>query len=356
MPLAYLPSPARETWHLGPVPLRAQALCVVAGILLGLFVTAWRYRAAGGPRGVVLDVAAWAVPAGLVPAALTLLLAGAKSGVPQALRTWDEVAGFPGAVALGAAGAWLGCRCMRGTARRVVAEMTSGPRRGSTTGGPGVAPRDGTVGGPGVAPRDGTAPGSAATGSAGFALRGRASHSARDEVADTIRGRGARIRLSPIMGAVAPALLYGHAVAMVGQWIAQRGYGKPSALWWSVEISPAHRAQGLENFATFQPVFAYQALWDVALGIAISWVAHRLALSGGQVLALACAGYCAAGFGLFWLGIAHSPGVLGLAATSLGDVALFVASVIYLARTVRVRVASAQLAGKGPLERSRPVM
>jgi prolipoprotein diacylglyceryltransferase len=316
MPLAYLPSPARETWHLGPVPLRAQALCVVAGILLGLFVTAWRYRAAGGPRGVIVDVAAWAVPAGLVPAALTLLLAGARSGVPQALRTWDEVAGFPGAVALGAAGAWLGCRCMRGTARRVVAEM-----------------------------------------SAGFALRGRASPpTARDGVADTIRGRGARIRLSPIMGAVAPALLYGHAVAMVGQWIAQRGYGKPSALWWSVGISPAHRAQGLENFATFQPVFAYQALWDVALGIAISWVAHRLALSGGQVLALACAGYCAAGFGLFWLGIAHSPAVLGLAATNLGDIVLFIASGIYLARTMRTRAVSAQLAGKGPLERSRPVM
>jgi prolipoprotein diacylglyceryltransferase len=335
-------------WHLGPVPLRAQALCVVAGILLALFVAARRYRAAGGPRGVILDVAAWAVPAGLIPAALGLLLAGDQSGVPHALRSLDEATGFPGAVALGLAGAWAGCRRMRGTARRVVAEMMAAPRGSiaAPSGGPGVVLRGGTAGGPGVVPRGGTA---------GFALRSRPP-GARDGVADRIRGRGARIRLSPIMGAVAPALLYGHAVAMAGQWVAQRGYGKPSALWWAVEISPAHRAQGLENFATFQPVFAYQAVWDVALGVAVTWVAHRLALSGGQVLALACAGYCAAGFALFWLGIAHSPAVLGLAATSLGDVCLFVACVIYLARTVRNRAVSAQLTGKGPLERSRPVM
>jgi prolipoprotein diacylglyceryltransferase len=343
MPIAYLPSPARSVWHLGPVPLRAQALCVVAGILLALLVTAWRYRAAGGPPGVVLDVAAWAVPAGLIPAAFGLLVAGAQSGVPHALRSWDEAVGFPGAVAFGVAGAWLGCRCMRGTARRVVAEMTAAPRRGGAAGGPGgdgqrVAPRGGAAGGP------------------GFALRGRSAAGVRDGVADRVRGRGPRIRLSPVMGAAAPALLYGHAVAMAGQWIAQRGYGKPSALWWAVEISPAHRAPGLENFATFQPMFGYQALLDVVLGVIVTWVAHRLALPGGQVLAVACAGYCAIGFALFWLGIAHSHAVLGLAAPSLGDAVLFIASVIYLARSVRKRMVSAQLAGKGPLERSRPVM
>jgi len=340
---AYLPSPARSVWHLGPVPLRAQALCVVAGILLALFVTARRYRAAGGPPGVVMDVAAWAVPAGLIPAALSLLLAGAQSGAPQALRTWDEAAGFPGAVAFGVAGAWLGCRSMRGTARRVVAEMNAGPRPGGTP--PSTAPGSATPGGDPRTP-----------GSAGFALRGRQAAGARDGMADRIWGRGARIRLSPIMGAAAPALLYGHAVAMAGQWIAQRGYGKPSALWWAVEISPAHRAPGLENFATFQPVFGYQAVFDVALGVIVTWVARRLALPGGQVLAVACAGYCVLGFALFWLGIAHSPAVLGLAATSLGDAVLFIASVIYLARMVRMRLVSAQLAGKGPLERSRPVM
>ncbi|HEX4834060.1 MAG TPA: prolipoprotein diacylglyceryl transferase family protein [Trebonia sp.] len=143
-----------------------------------------------------------------------------------------------------------------------------------------------------------------------------------------------------------PALLYAHAIAEAGRWFAQRGYGKPSALWWAVEISPAHRAPGLENFATFQPVFAYQALWDVALGIAITWLARRLALSGGQVLALGYAGYAVAGFSLFWLGIGHAPAVLRLPATSLGDIGLCIAAAVYLTRTRPGRRGKGNQSGK----------
>ena len=38
MPIAYIPSPPRNLWHLGPVPVRAYAICVVAGIIVGLWV------------------------------------------------------------------------------------------------------------------------------------------------------------------------------------------------------------------------------------------------------------------------------------------------------------------------------
>jgi prolipoprotein diacylglyceryltransferase len=327
MPLAFLPSPARSVWHLGPVPLRAQALCVVAGILAGLAITAWRYRAAGGKRGVIADVAAWAVPAGLIPAAFGVLLGAAHPGVLQAVRTWDQLAGFPGAVAFGAVGTWAASRRMRTAPRRVTAPVSGGA-------GPAVAGLDNSklAGGEG---REAGRPGRVGAGNA--------------------RSR-ARAGFAAIAAAAAPALLFGHAIAMLGEWLAQRGYGKPAALPWAVEISPAHRAPGLENFATFQPMFAYQALWDVAAGVAVIWVARRLALSGTRALALATALWAVSGFALFWLGIAHSPAVLGLRAASLGDTLLLAAAVIYLARTRRGRGASAQLTGKVPLERSRPVM
>jgi prolipoprotein diacylglyceryltransferase len=301
MPLAFLPSPARSGWHLGPVPLRAQALCVVAGILVALAITARRYRAAGGGPGVIADVAAWAIPAGLIPAACDVLLGTAHPGVLQAVRTWDQLAGFPGAVAFGAAGAWAGSRRLRVTPRRAMGDPP---------------------------------------GPAGIAKA---------------RSR-ARVGFTAIAGAVAPALLFGHAIAMLGQWLAQRGYGKPATLPWAVEIAPAHRAPGLENFATFQPMFAYQALWDVAAGVAVIWVARRLALAGTRALALAAVLYASSGFALFWLGIAHSPAVWGLRAASLGDALLLAAATIYLARTRRGHLASTQLTGKAPVERSRPVM
>ena len=317
MPLAFLPSPARSAWHLGPVALRAQALCVVAGILIALAITARRYRAAGGGAGVIADVAAWAVTAGLVPAACDVLLGAAHPGVLHAVRTWDQLAGFPGAVAFGVAGAWAGCQRIR------------------------VPP--------------GRPPGRAGIGRAASSRA--ASSRARSGRARSSNARSrARVEFAAIAGAAAPALLFGHAIAMLGQWLAQRGYGKPTTLPWAVEISPAHRAPGLENFATFQPMFTYQALWDVAAGVAVIWVARRLALSGTRALALAAALYATSGFALFWLGIAHSPAVLGLRAVSLGDTLLLVAAIVYLARTRRRRGASAQLTGEMPLERSRPVL
>jgi prolipoprotein diacylglyceryltransferase len=327
MPLAYLPSPARSSWHLGPVPLHAQALCAAAGILLAIYVADQLYRAAGGPRDVIVDMAAWAVPAGLIPAVLGVLLAHVHPGVLQDLRTADQVAGFPAAVACGAAGAWLGCLRMRGLVARVSKAATA--RLAGRTGS-----GDLTRGVP-------------AGGSAAGQMYGRRA----------LLWRGTRLKLEPVAGAAAPALLLGHALAMAGEWFSQRGYGRPSSLWWAVEIAPAHRAVGLENFATFQPVFAYQALWDVAAGMALIYVAHRFRLSGGEVFALACAAYAAGGFPLFWLGIGHSPAVLGLPATSLGHAALLIAAGTCFVRLRRGRIASSQLAGgQVPLERSRPLM
>ena len=48
MPSAFLPSPSRAVWHLGPVPVRAYAICVVLGVLIALLVADRRYRGIGG--------------------------------------------------------------------------------------------------------------------------------------------------------------------------------------------------------------------------------------------------------------------------------------------------------------------
>ena len=33
----FIPSPAESVWHLGPLPLRAYALCIIAGCIAAIF-------------------------------------------------------------------------------------------------------------------------------------------------------------------------------------------------------------------------------------------------------------------------------------------------------------------------------
>jgi prolipoprotein diacylglyceryltransferase len=120
MVLASIPSPTSAAWRLGPLSVRAYALCVIAGIAVALVVASRRYRRnAGnrqGRRGVILDVAAWAVPFGLIGAAAHALLIATRHDFTHAHGLWHVVTlgvaaiGVPGAVALGAAGAWIACR------------------------------------------------------------------------------------------------------------------------------------------------------------------------------------------------------------------------------------------------------
>jgi prolipoprotein diacylglyceryltransferase len=113
---AYLPSPPQAVWYLGPVPIRAYALCIIAGIIVAVWLTQRRWEARGGNRDDVLDIATWAVPFGIVGGRLYHVITDpefyfAPGEQPiRALYIWDGGLGIWGAVALGAVGALIGCR------------------------------------------------------------------------------------------------------------------------------------------------------------------------------------------------------------------------------------------------------
>jgi prolipoprotein diacylglyceryl transferase len=109
---AYLPSPASAVWHLGAIPVRAYALCVLAAVLVGLWLTDRRYRRTGGRPGVILDLATVAVPVGLIGARTYSVLTdlhryfGPGRDWTDVLRVWDGGMGVAAAVAAGAVAAW----------------------------------------------------------------------------------------------------------------------------------------------------------------------------------------------------------------------------------------------------------
>ncbi|APT07804.1 prolipoprotein diacylglyceryl transferase [Corynebacterium glutamicum] len=64
--LATIPSPPQGVWYLGPIPIRAYAMCIIAGIIVAIWLTRKRYAARGGNPEIVLDAAIVAVPAGII--------------------------------------------------------------------------------------------------------------------------------------------------------------------------------------------------------------------------------------------------------------------------------------------------
>ncbi|WP_370087875.1 prolipoprotein diacylglyceryl transferase [Streptacidiphilus sp. MAP12-16] len=116
MQLAYIPSPSQGVWHIGPVPIRAYALCIIAGIAAALWLTRRRWVKLGGNPDDVVDITLWAVPFGIVGGRLYHVITDPelyfKAGEQpiRALYIWDGGLGIWGAVALGGVGAWIGCR------------------------------------------------------------------------------------------------------------------------------------------------------------------------------------------------------------------------------------------------------
>ncbi len=114
---ASIPSPENGVWNLGPIPIRAYALCIIVGIVVAVWVGNRRWVARGGAPGTVADVALWAVPFGIVGGRLyhvitdhQLYFGPGGSGWAGAVQIWQGGLGIWGAVLGGALGAWIGCR------------------------------------------------------------------------------------------------------------------------------------------------------------------------------------------------------------------------------------------------------
>lgn len=113
---AAIPSPAQGVWQIGPVPLRAYAVCIIIGIGVAATWGKRRYQARGGDPARIIDVAVWAVPFGILGGRIYHVITDnqlyfrAGRNPWQALAVWNGGLGIWGAIALGGLGAWLGCR------------------------------------------------------------------------------------------------------------------------------------------------------------------------------------------------------------------------------------------------------
>lgn len=111
--LANLPSPPQGVWDLGPIPIRAYALCIMAGILAGLWLTHRRYVARGGNPDLVWDAALVAIPSGIIGARIYHVITDydkyfcSSCNPVDALKITNGGLGIWGGVILASVGVWL---------------------------------------------------------------------------------------------------------------------------------------------------------------------------------------------------------------------------------------------------------
>ena len=268
--LAYFPSPSQGVWHLGPLPIRAYALFIIAGIVAALLIGDRRWEARGGERGVIYDIALWTVPFGLIGGRLYHLATDWRTywgpggaGLGAAIRIWDGGLGIWGAVALGAVGAWIGCR-----------------RHGI----------------PLPAFADALAPG---------------------------------VILAQAIGRLGNYFnqeLYGRETTL--PWGLEIFYRRdPSGY-----IDP-HSLDGISTgqvALVVQPTFLYELIWNVLIFAALIYADRRLTLGHGRLFALYVAGYCVGRFCVELLRDDTATHIAGIRINSFTSTFVFIGAVVYL--------------------------
>jgi prolipoprotein diacylglyceryl transferase len=99
------------------------------------------------------------------------------------------------------------------------------------------------------------------------------------------------LTVGPFASAIAPGLLVAQAVGRVGNYFNKELFGKPTTLPWGLEIPVGFRPAGFTQFATFQPSFLYELIWDLALAAALVWLGHHTRVKYWGLFALYVAGY-----------------------------------------------------------------
>jgi prolipoprotein diacylglyceryl transferase len=274
--LASIPSPTHAVWHVGPIPIRAYALCIVAGIFVALAVTVRRWRARGGKDEDVWDVAGWAIAFGIIGGRLYHVVTdgekyfGTGKHPVDALKIWDGGLGIWGAIALGALGAWIGCR-RKGMRLTAFADAAA----------PGVVAAQGI---------------------------GRWGNWFNNE----LYGRPTDVAWK----------LQIHCLDITTGRAQVGGFASGD--------QPCPPGSSVAGY--FQPTFLYESLWDIALAFLLIWAARRWRLGRGNLFALYAMGYTAGRFYIEGLRSDFAHHFLGLRLNEWTSVVVFVGALLWFVR------------------------
>jgi prolipoprotein diacylglyceryl transferase len=106
-----------------------------------------------------------------------------------------------------------------------------------------------------------------------------------------LRRHGASVPL--MMDALAPCIMMAQGIGRIGNYFNQELFGGPTSLPWGLEIAAANRPPGYTQYATFQPTFLYELIWDFGFALFLIWIGRTGKLRPGGLFPLYVAGYSA---------------------------------------------------------------
>ncbi|MFM1779426.1 MAG: hypothetical protein RIS51_571 [Actinomycetota bacterium] len=116
MNFASIPSPEISYIDIGMFRIHFYALFILTGIALATLLADKRLTKRGGEPGVIVDIALWAVPFGIIGGRLFHVITHPKdyffegADLTAVLRIWEGGMAIYGALALGAVGVWIGVK------------------------------------------------------------------------------------------------------------------------------------------------------------------------------------------------------------------------------------------------------
>jgi len=114
----------------------------------------------------------------------------------------------------------------------------------------------------------------------------------------TFRRKARSLPFGALLDALAPGLLIAQGIGRFGNWFNGELFGVPTRLPWALEIPLPLRPVGYEQFQTFHPTFAYEAIWCFLGAALLLWVSARTQLHPGALFLLYIAFYC---LGRIWI-------------------------------------------------------
>ena len=272
-----------------PLPLRAYALFILVGVIVALFIGDRRWTARGGERGVVYDIALWAIIFGLFGGRLyhvltdwTTYFGPGGAGLWAAFKIQEGGLGIWGAVALGGVGAWIGCR-----------------RRGI----------------PLPAFGDAIAPG---------------------------------IVLAQAIGRIGNYFnqeLYGRSTTL--PWGLEIFERRDAA----GRLDPLNGVSTGQLIEVVHPTFLYELLWNLLVFALLIWVDRRFRIGHGRLFALYVAAYCFGRFWIELMRSDMATHIAGIRINSFVSVFVFIGAVVYIMVAPKGREDPSTLRGKDEVAR-----